>query len=133
MKRIIKDWLKVLVLLLDEAAVVVLVILILRFLKIEIPLPVTIIGALLLGAFVFVIHKAIIPTFHKKQITGAEGLIGREGKVIEPLVPVGLIRVKDEYWKAKSTGINIAAGEKVEILRRDGLTLVVELKKQSLE
>ena len=133
MKGTIKDWLKVLVLLLDEAAVVALVLLVLRLLKIEIPLPVTIIGALLLGAFVFAIHKAVIPTFHKKQITGAEGLIGLECRVVKPLVPVGLVRIKDEYWKAKSPGKNIAVGDKVEILGRDGLTLIVQLKKRPLE
>ncbi|MDH5695663.1 MAG: hypothetical protein OEZ00_03530 [Dehalococcoidia bacterium] len=133
MKSTIKDWLKVLVLLLDEAAVVALVLLVLWVLKVEIPLPITIVTALLLGALIFVIHKAVIPTFHKKQITGAEGLIGLEGKVIEPLTPVGVIRVGDEYWKAKSVGENIAVGKEVEILALDGLRLMVKRKNRSLE
>ena len=132
MKGTIKDWLKVLVLLLDEAAAVALVLLVLWVLKIEIPLPITIVTALLLGALIFVIHKAVIPTFHKKQVTGAEGLIGVEGKVIEPLTPVGVIRVGDEYWKAKSVGENIAVGKEVEILEVDGLRLMVKLKNRSL-
>ena len=130
MKSIIKDWLKVLILLLDEAAVVGLVLLVLRVLRIEIPLPIAVVTALLLGALVFVIHKAIIPTFHKKQVTGAEGLIGTEGEVIEPLTPVGVVRIKDEYWKAKSAGENIAVGEEVEILGVRGLTLMVKRKDQ---
>jgi len=102
MRSTIKDWLKVLVLLLDEAAAVVLVLLVLWVLEIKIPLVITIITGLLLGAIVFVIHKAVIPTFHKKQVTGAEGLAGLEGEVIEPLMPVGTIKVGNEYWKAKS-------------------------------
>ena len=130
MKSTIKDWLKVLVLLLDEAAAVALVLLVLWILRIEIPLPIAIVTALLLGAFIFVIHKAVIPTFHKKQVTGAEGLIGLEGEVIEPLTPVGVIRVGDEYWKAKSVGENIAVGKEVEILELNGLTLMVRLKNQ---
>ena len=133
MKGTIKDWLKVLVLLLDEAAAVALVLLVLWVLKIEIPLPITIVTALFLGALIFVIHKAVIPTFHKKQVTGAEGLIGVEGKVIEPLTPVGVIRVGDEYWKAKSVGGKIAVGKEVEILAVDGLRLMVKLKNRSLE
>jgi len=132
MKRIIKGWLKVLILLLDEAAVVGLVLLVLWALKIEIPLPIAIVAALLLGAFVFVMLKAVIPTFHKKQVTGAEGLIGVEAEVIEPLIPAGVIRTKGEYWKAKSVGENIAVGEEVEILGMDGLTLMVKRKNQSL-
>ena len=128
MKSTIKDWLKVLVLLLDEAAAVALVLLVLWVLEIEIPLSVMIPVALLLGALIFVIHKVVIPTFHKKQVTGAEGLIGLEGEVIEPLNPVGVIKIKDEYWKAKSVGENIAVGEEVEILALDGLKLMVRLK-----
>ena len=128
MKSTIKDWLKIMVLLLDEAAVVALVLLILWALEIEVPLPIAIVAALLLGAVVFVTHKAIIPTFHKKQVTGAEGLIGLEGEVIEPLKSVGVIRVGGEYWKAKSVDKDIEAGEEVEILGVDGLTLRVKIK-----
>ena len=130
MKSSIKDWLKILVLLLDEAAAVVLVLVILWALKIEIPLPIAVFAALLLGGLVFIIHKAVIPTFHKKQITGAEGLIGLEGAVVEPLNPAGVIKIKDEYWKAKSVGENIAVGEEVEIVEIKGLTLMVKRKSQ---
>ena len=132
MKSTIKDWLKVLVLLLDEAAAVGLVLVVLWALGIEIPLPIAIVAALLLGALAFVIHRAVIPTFHKKRVTGAEGLIGLEGEVIQPLTPVGVIRTSGEYWKAKSVGENIALGEEVEILKLEGLTLIVKLKDQSL-
>ncbi len=131
MKRGIKDWLIVLVLLLDEAAAVVLVLLVLWGLGIEIPLPIMIAVALVLGAVIFITHKAIIPTFHKKKVTGAEGLIGSTGEVIEPLTPVGVIRVEGEYWKAKSVHKDIAAGKEVEILGVAGLTLTVRLKADS--
>ena len=127
MKRTIKDWLIVLVLLLDEVVAVALVLLVLWVLGIQIPLPIIIVIALLLGAFVFITHKVIIPSFHKKKITGSEGMIGLKGEVIKPLTPVGIIRVGDEYWKAKSVGENIAAGEEVEILELNGLTLRVTL------
>ncbi|MFC1992349.1 NfeD family protein [Chloroflexota bacterium] len=130
MKSTIKDWLKVLVLLLDEAAAVVIVLIALRLLKIEIPLPIAIGMALLLGIIVFVIHKAVIPTFHKNQVTGSEGMIGLEGEVVEPLTPVGVVRVGGETWKAKSVGENIEAGEKVEILGLNRLTLEVRRKNQ---
>ena len=132
MKRTIKDWLIVGVLLLDEAVAVGLVLLVLWALGIEIPLPIAIVAALLLGILVFVTHKAIIPTFHKKRVTGAEGLIGQEGEVVEPLTPVGVIRVEGEYWKAKSVGEDIAVGEEVEILELHGLTLMVKLKNGSV-
>ncbi len=132
MKRTIKDWLIVLVLLLDEAAALVLVLLVLWFFKIEIPLWVAITGALLLGAFAFITHKVIIPSFHRKQVTGSEGMIGLEGEVIEPLTPFGVVRVGGEYWKAKSVEEDIAAGGNVEILRLNRLTLEVKRKDRQL-
>ena len=132
MKRTIKDWLIVLVLLLDEAAALGLVLLVLWFFRIRISLPIVIVIALLLGTFAFITHKVIIPSFHKKKVTGSEGMIGLEGEVIEPLTPVGVIRVEGEYWKAKSVGGNIAVGEEVEILGLDRLMLTVKRKNRVL-
>ncbi len=130
MNRTIKNWLLILVLLLDEAAALGLVFLVLWFLGIKISLPIVIVIALLLGTFAFITHKVIIPSFHKKKVTGSEGMIGLEGEVIEPLMPVGVIRTGGEYWKARAVGENIAAGEEVEILGLDRLMLIVKLKDQ---
>ena len=132
MKKTIKDWLIVLVLLLDEAVALGLVLLVLWFFRIRISLPFVIVIALLLGTFVFVTHKVIIPSFHKKKVTGSEGMIGLEGEVIEPLTPVGVIRVGGEYWRAKSVGEDIAAGEDVEILGINRLILTVKRKNRVL-
>lgn len=130
MKRTIKDWLIVLILLLDEAAAVVLVFLVLWFFQIRIPLWVAIVIALLLGAFAFIVHKVIIPSFHMKQVTGSEGMIGLEGEVIESLTPHGVVRVEGEYWKAKSVDDDIPAGESVEILGLNKLVLEVKRRVQ---
>ena len=128
MKRTTKDWLIVLVLLLDEVVALVLLLFVLSFFNIRIPLWVMIVIALLLGGFAFIVHKVIIPSFHKKPVTGSEGMIGLEGTVIKPLTPFGVIRIEGEYWKAKSVDENIAVGEEVEILRLNKLTLEVKSK-----
>ena len=127
-KRSIKDWFIILVVLLDEVIVVALVFLVLWLLGIEIPLPITITVALLLGALVFIMHKAVIPTLHKKKVTGSEGMIGLTGIVIEPLAPVGVVKISGENWKAKTVGESIAVDEEVEILGIEGLTLKVGRK-----
>jgi len=127
-KRSIKDWFIILVVLLDEVIVVALVFLALWLLGIEIPLPITITVALLLGALVFIMHKAVIPTLHKKRITGSEGMIGLTGIVIEPLAPVGVVKISGENWKAKTVGESIAVDEEVEVLGLEGLTLKVGRK-----
>lgn len=130
MKSTFKDWLKVLVLLLDEVVAIVLVLLALWFFHVRIPLAVAIIFALLIGAFLFITHRLIIPSFHVRQVTGSEGMIGLEGEVIEPLTPTGVVRVAGEYWKAKSVDDDIPTGENVEVLRLNKLVLEVKRKEQ---
>ncbi|MFC2062570.1 NfeD family protein [Chloroflexota bacterium] len=125
MKRNIKDWVVILVLLLDEVVIVAVVFLILWAAGVEIPLWITIPVALLLGALVFIMHKAVVPTLRWKKITGSEGMIGLTGTVIKPLTPVGTVRVGDENWKAESTGGDLAAGEVVEITEVAGLKIKV--------
>ncbi|MBA7569414.1 hypothetical protein ES708_11153 [subsurface metagenome] len=122
----IKDWGKVLILLLDEAAVIVVILLILHFLGIQIPLPIMIGGGIIVGIFVLIIHIAVVPSFRRKQVTGREGMIGTQGRVVEPLTPIGTIIVKGEYWKAKSLDDNIEFDENVEIVRLEGLVLKVK-------
>ena len=126
--RTTADWGKILILLLDEAAVIVAILLILHFLGIQIPVPIMIGGGIIVVTFVFIIHIAVIPSFHRKQVTGREGMIGEQGRVVEPLNPVGAIIVKGEYWSAKSVDDRIEADENVEIVGLDGLTLKVKRK-----
>lgn len=130
MKKTIKDRLILLVLMADEVAALVLVLLVLSFFKVSIPLWLTVVIALLIGGLAFAAHKVIIPSFHKKPVTGSEGMLGLEGTVIESLTPFGLIRFKGECWKAKSVAENLAVGVEVEILGLNGLTLEVKCKER---
>jgi len=127
-KGIIKDWLIVLVLLLDDAAALALVFLVLWLIGVRIPLWAGIVLGLLLGAVIFIIHKVVLPSFHKKQVNGAEGMVGLEGEVIKPLTPVGVVRVAGEYWKAISIEGHVATGEIIEILGLNRLRLEVKRK-----
>lgn len=126
--KTLKDWLIVIALLLDEFIVAGLVLLILWQLKIPITLPVIISLVIFIVIFFLLTHKAIIPSLRRKRVTGMEGMVGLEGKVVEPLIPSGIIRVKGEYWKAKSASGNINVGEIVVVLGLRGLILEVERK-----
>ena len=127
-KRVTGDRLKVLLLLLDDIAVLVLIILILRFWEVRIPLPITIAAALAVGTFVFIINKAVVRSFHKTPVAGPEAMIGIQGRVVKPLTPVGTIIVNGEYWRAESVNGNMGVNEVVEILGLEGLTLKVKRK-----
>ncbi len=130
MKRTVKDWLIVLASLSDDAAVALFILLVLWLLKIPISLPIIIFVVLFFAASAFAMHKLVIPALHKKVTTGAEGMIGLEGKVVKPLTPNGLIRVKGEYWRATSAGKDIVVGENVEVVVLDRLTLRLSSKNE---
>lgn len=124
----VKDWLKVLVLLLDEIVVLVLIIFLLRYFEIKLPLPVIITLSVIAGIIIFLVHKALIPSFHRKQVMGKEGMIGRPCRVVEALTPRGIVIVEGEIWKAKSADEDIEVEADVEIVAIVGLILWVQRK-----
>ncbi len=128
MKRIVKDWLLLLASLLDDAAVIVVILLILWLLKIPVSLSIIIILVLLFGGLVFLMHKFVIPTLHRKIITGSEGMLGLEGIVTKPLEPRGVVNINGKLWKARAAGDHIPVSKQVEVIAMDGITLHVKRK-----
>lgn len=129
----IKDWLKVFIFLLDEIVIAGVLVFVLWLIGVRFsPVTIVIIAMVTIGAGV-IMHKAIIPTFHKKQITGAEGLIGMEGEVVESLSPKGTVRIECELWKAQSIEGEIPAGGEVEVIEVNGLKLKVRARKPPKE
>ena len=125
---VMKAWLIVLVSLLDDAAVLALIFLGLWFFHVKITWTIILVIGLVIVAFVFIMHKAVIPSLLRKKVTGTEGMMGMVGKVTEPLEPEGTVKVMDEYWKAKSVDGNIGISEEVEVVRIEGLNLEVKRK-----
>jgi membrane-bound ClpP family serine protease len=56
---------------------------------------------------------------------GTETLIGASGRAVTDCRPAGTVRVLGEVWQARSEPA-AAAGQRVRVLARDGLTLLVE-------
>lgn len=54
-----------------------------------------------------------------------EKLAGAEGVVVTPLAPTGTVKLRGETWTAYSDEA-IASGERVSVIKRDGLQLYVE-------
>ena len=69
-KRILRDWLKVLALLLSEAVVLALVIFLLIYLDVKIPLAAMVTLGVVIAAFLIIIHIKVIPSFHWKRVSG---------------------------------------------------------------
>ena len=62
---------------------------------------------------------------NRRRAVGAETLIGREAVVATPCEPVGHVRLDGEIWEA-SCALGATEGQRVRVIGRDDLTLVVE-------
>lgn len=77
--------------------------------------------------FFILILGVTVRSLRKSALSGPEGLIGSDGRVMEDLDPSGLVSCHGEIWKAVSAhGDNVKKDSLVRVLRSDGLTLYVE-------
>src|SRR5262249_60227155 len=66
-----------------------------------------------------------VRALHRTPTTGAMGMVGHVGVVRKALDPAGQVLVDGELWQAVAREGPVPAGENVEILSVDGLTLTV--------
>lgn len=111
--------------LLEEAALVAIVLVGLPELGISIPLAGLIAIMVVWAAVSVFTYRMGSRALRRRPTAGIEAIIGSKGKVVSPLAPEGLIRIDGELWKAKSAGSRIDAGEEVIVLGRDGVRLIV--------
>ncbi len=111
--------------LLEEIALVVIVLWGLPRLDIEIPLPGLIALMVAWLAFSVFTYRMGSRALKRKPVVGLSDMLGSKGKVVSPLVPEGLIKIKGELWVAKSAGKRIDAGEEIIVVGQDGLKLIV--------
>ena len=111
--------------LLEEAALVAVVFWGLPQLGIYIPLAGLIAMMVAWGVISIVIYRMGSRALSRKPVTGLPAMIGSRGKVVKPLAPKGVVRIKNELWEAKSAGRKINAGEKVTVVGQEGLRLIV--------
>jgi len=110
---------------LEEAALAAGVLWGLPRLGIHIPLWVLIIVMLAWCAYTVTTYRMGSRALRRKPVHGLTAMLGSEGKVVSPLVPEGLVRIKGELWRAKSASERMDAGEEVTVVRQDGLKLIV--------
>ena len=90
-----------------------------------ISLAVIIVMTILVAAFfTFVLGKGIGAQARKIRF-GSEALVGGAGTAVTELSPEGLVHLGGEQWSARAVEGGVAAGERVEVVGRDGLRLLV--------
>ena len=115
--------------LLEEAALVVIVLLGLPRLGIHIPLPGLIALMAVWLAWSVIIYRMGSVALRRKPLISLPDMVGSRGKVVSPLVPEGLVRIKGELWVAKAAVRELDVGAKVIVVEQDGLKLVVRKRR----
>lgn len=88
------------------------------------------VAALLLSGFVIkdlVFYPFAVRTLESPARAGREGLVGRIATVVDPLDPVGRVRLDGETWRARPAGGGdpVGSGVSVRVVAVEGLTLRV--------
>ena len=79
---------------------------------------------LVVAFFTLVLGKGVGAQMRKISF-GVEALVGRTGVAVTDLAPEGLVQMEGERWSARCVEGGAVAGEKVEVVGRDGLRLLV--------
>ena len=111
--------------LMEETALVVIVLLGLPKIGVHIPLAGLIALMVAWGAYSVITYRIGSRALKRKPLVGLPHMVGSKGKVVSPLVPEGLVRIRGELWMAETEDNNIGIGEQVTVVGQDGLKLTV--------
>lgn len=109
---------------LEEAAIVVVVLWGLPQIGIRIPLPGMIVLMVAWLVFSILVYRVGTRALLRKPVTGLSDMTGSRGKVVAPLAPEGVVRIRGELWEARVSGEEITSGE-IEVVGQEGLKLIV--------
>ena len=111
--------------LLEETAIAAVVLWGLPRIEIYIPLPglvAIMVGHAVLSVF---IYRRGSRALKREPMVGLPSMIGSKARVVRPLTPNGMVRIKSELWEAISIGGAIEIDEDVIVVGQDGLKLIV--------
>jgi membrane-bound serine protease (ClpP class) len=83
----------------------------------------------LTAIILFVVQRALRAQA-KPAVTGAAGLLGEVGTASTDIDPQGKVFVHGEFWNASSQRA-VRKGDKIRVIRVDGLHLLVEPHEQT--
>ena len=110
--------------LLEETAIVVIVLWGLPKIDVHIPLPGLIALMVAWGAYSVMTYRMGSRALRRKPVIRLP-MVGYKGKVVSPLAPEGLVKIKGELWAATSASGEMEPGVEVIVVAQDSLKLVV--------
>ncbi len=82
-------------------------------------------SALLIAALVIFLLSRVVHAHRGQPLTGQEGLVGEEGRVVVALDPTGKVFVHGEYWDAVAPR-SVGLGQRIRVVKVHGDRLEVE-------
>jgi len=113
---------------LEEAAIVAIVRWGLPQIDIHIPLWGLIVVMAVWLTYSVTIYRKGSQALRQKQVVGLPDMIGTKGKVVSPLAPEGLVKIKGELWIARLASGEMESGGEIIVVEQDRLKLVVRAK-----
>ncbi len=111
--------------LLEEAALVAIVLIGLPELDISVPLPILIIVMVAWAVLAVIFYRMGSRALRRKPVVGLLDMVGGKGRVVSLLDPEGFIRINGELWLAKSAVGKIDVGEEIIVKEQDRTKLIV--------
>ncbi len=108
--------------LLEQAALVAVVLWLLPRVAINIPLWGLILMMIALGVYNYITYRLGKKALVQKPIISPD--IGSRGRTTTPISPTGYVRVNGELWQASSSS-TIGAGEEIAVVGIEGMTLLI--------
>ena len=108
--------------LLEQAALVAVVLWLLPRVAINIPLWGLILMMIALGVYNYINYQLGKKALTKKPMISPD--IGSRGRAATPISPTGYVRVNGELWRASSNS-TIDAGEEIAVVGIEGMTLLI--------
>ncbi len=110
---------------LEEAALVIVVLWGLPQLDVNIPL--WGLAIIMVGWAAISIHtfRKGTQALKRDHLVGLPDMIGTKGRVVSPLTPEGLVRIRGELWVAKTAGDPVKTGRDIVVVEQERLKLLV--------
>jgi membrane protein implicated in regulation of membrane protease activity len=108
--------------LLEQAALVAVVLWLLPRVAINIPIWGLILMMIALGVYNYINYRLGKKALIKKPMVSPD--IGSRGRTTTPVSPTGYVRVNGELWRASSNS-NIDVGEEITVVGIEGMTLLI--------
>ncbi len=125
MKHNLQSWLRLLVLLLDDALIVSGVLLVMWLLDVRLQPSAVVFIAVAAAALIFLMNKAMSPLFLKPARLNPGHVVGLEGTVVRALTPEGVVKVRGEMWTAVVAEGEANVGQRVKVTGIGRLKLTV--------